>query len=80
LEYDPSNDQWKVSHKISTLMGGSTEEMKKEYIVSELMSNIQYLNVQNEQELIIQTNIGEYVRLERFEVSAPEPVTRNIFS
>jgi hypothetical protein len=80
LEHNPSNNQWKASGVLSTRMGGPPDLMRKESVVGELISNIQSLDVQGEQELIIQTNNGEQVLLERFTVPGPQPVTQNIFN
>ncbi len=80
LEYNPSNNQVKVSPIMSTLMAGPPEQMKKENVVNQLISGIQSLEVQGEQNLIVQTNNGQQVQLERFVVAAPSPVTHNIFN
>jgi heat shock protein HslJ len=80
LEYNSSNNQVKVSPIMSTLMAGPPEQMKKEHVVSQLISGIQSFEVQDEQNLIVQTNNGQQVQLERFVVAAPSPVTHNIFN
>jgi heat shock protein HslJ len=64
---------------MSTMMAGPPEQMKKESVVSNLISGIQRLEVQGGQQLIIQTNDGQQVQLERYTVEAPEAVTQNIF-
>ncbi|CAF4192219.1 unnamed protein product [Adineta steineri] len=61
-------------------MLGSPDEMKREDAVSSLISSIQNLEVQGQEQLIIRTNQGEQIRLERFEKSAPSAVTQNIFN
>ncbi len=80
LEHHPTNNQWKVSPVMSTRMAGPPEAMNKENVVNQLISGIQYLEVQGQQQLVIQTNNGEQVQLERFVEAAPSPVTQNIFS
>jgi len=79
LEYNPSSNVWKPSHVMSTMMAGPPEEMRKESVVSSLISGIQHLDVQGQGQLVIQTNSGEQVRLERFGKAAPAAVTQNIF-
>ncbi|CAF4250140.1 unnamed protein product, partial [Adineta steineri] len=71
---------WKSSHVMSTKMLGPPEEMKREDAVSSLISSIQNLEVQGQEQLIIRTNQSEQIRLERFEKSAPSAVTQNIFN
>jgi len=61
-------------------MGGPSELMKKESLVSELISSVKNLEIQNNQQLVIETDRGEQVRLERFIKPAPSPVTENIFN
>ncbi len=80
LEHNPSNNQWKVSPVMSTRMAGPPEMMNKERSINQLISGIQNFDVQGDQQLIVQTNDGQQVRLERFAVVGPEPVTQNIFS
>jgi hypothetical protein len=80
LEYNPSTKQWKSSHGASTLMAGPPELMQKETVVNSLISGIQKLEVQGDQQLLLKTNNGEQVRLERFTKGAPSPVTQNIFN
>ncbi|CAF1120638.1 unnamed protein product [Adineta steineri] len=80
LEYNSSSNQWKSSHVMSTKMLGPPEEMKREDAVSSLISSIQNLEVQGQEQLSIRTNNGEQIRLERFEKSAPSAVTQNIFN
>ena len=80
LEHNPSNNQVQVSPIISTMMAGPPEQMQKETAVNQLISGIQSLEVQGEQQLVLQTNNGQQVQLERFVVGAPSPVTQNIFS
>ena len=80
LEYNPSNNQVKVSPLMSTMMAGPPAQMNKERAVSQLISGIQSLTSQGEQELILRTNDGQQVQLERFEVAAPSPVTQNVFN
>ncbi len=79
LEYNPSSKVWQPSHVMSTMMAGPPEEMRKESVVSSLISGIKHLEVQGQGQLVIQTNSGEQVRLERFEKAAPAAVTQNIF-
>jgi hypothetical protein len=79
LEYHPANNQWTPSAILSTRMAGSPSAMDKENKVSKLISGIQNLNVQGDQQLIIQTN-DQQVQLERFVVPTPAAVTKNIFS
>lgn len=80
LEHNPSNNQVKVSPLMSTMMAGPPAQMNKEQAVSQLISGIQSLTGQGEQQLILQTNDGQQVQLERFEAAAPSPVTQNIFN
>ncbi|CAF2522283.1 unnamed protein product [Rotaria sp. Silwood2] len=80
LEYNPENNQWKSSPLMATMMMGPPEAMKKENLVGNLISNIQHLEIQGQQHLVIKTNNGEQARLERYTVSAPSPVTQNIFN
>ncbi|CAF3493612.1 unnamed protein product [Rotaria sp. Silwood1] len=80
LEYDPENNQWKSSPLMTTLMMGPPEAMEKEQLVSNLISNIKGLEVQDQQHLVIRTNNGKEARLERYTVPAPGPVTQNIFN
>ena len=80
LEYNPITNEWKTTGYISTLMSGSPEEMEKESVLNNLISDIQNLKVQGEHHLIIETDGGEQVQLERYTVRAPSPVTKNIFS
>ena len=80
LEHNPANNQVKVSPVMSTLMAGPPEQMKKEDVVNKFLSGIQSLEVQGGQNLILQTNNGQQVQLERFEAAAPSPVTTNIFN
>jgi hypothetical protein len=61
-------------------MGGPPELMNKEILVGELISSIKNLEIQNNQQLVIETNKREQVRLERFIKPAPSPVTENIFN
>jgi len=79
LKHNPTNNQWNVSPVMSTMMMGPPEMMNKESVINKLISGIQHLNVQGDQQLVIETNNGQQVRLERFEVGAPPPVTQNIF-
>jgi heat shock protein HslJ len=65
---------------MSTMMAGPPEQMKKESVVSNLISGIQRLEVQGGQQLIIQTNDGQQVQLERYAVGAPAAITQNIFN
>jgi len=65
---------------MSTRKGGPPELMKKEGVVHQLISGIHRLEVQGQEQLIIHTESGEQIRLERFEKAAPSPVTKNIFS
>jgi hypothetical protein len=62
------------------MIGGPPEAMNKESVINKLISDIQRLVVQGEQQLVIQTNNGQQIQLERFAVAAPSPVTQNIFS
>ncbi|CAF0899088.1 unnamed protein product [Rotaria sp. Silwood1] len=80
LEYDPANDQWKSSPILRTRKGGPPEAMKKEDLICKLIADIQGLEAQGEQHLVIRTSGGDQVRLERFTVPAPQPVTQNIFN
>ncbi len=80
LQYNPTNNQWKASHVISTMMAGPPEMMNKESVINQLISGIQRLDAQGQQQLVIQTNNGQQVQLERYAVPAPSPVTQNIFS
>ncbi|CAF1044912.1 unnamed protein product [Rotaria sp. Silwood1] len=68
LEHNPENDEWKSSGIASTMMGGSQEDMEKEQFVSDLITNIQCLKVEDEQHLIIQTKNCEQARFERVAV------------
>jgi hypothetical protein len=80
LTYNPSNNHWTPSHVLSTMMMGPPAAMAKENVISTLISGIQRLDAQGDQQLVLQTNNGEQVRLQRFEVPGPQPVTQNIFS
>lgn len=79
FEHDPSNNEVKVSPIMSTLMGGPPEEMQKEQTIKQLISTIQTLTTQGGQQLIVRTNDGQQIQLERFSPPAPSPVTENIF-
>jgi hypothetical protein len=61
-------------------MSGPPELMNKEILVGELISSIKNLEIQNDQQLVIETDKHEQVRLERFIKPAPSPVTENIFN
>jgi hypothetical protein len=80
LERNSTTKEWKPSHVMSTMMAGSPEEMNKESVISTLISGIKRLDVQGQQQLTIQTNGGEQIRLDRFSKPAPLAVTQNIFS
>lgn len=80
LEYNSSNNEVKVSPIMSTLMAGPPAQMNKESAVSKLISGMQSLTSQGDQQLILRTNDGQQVQLDRFEVAAPSPVTQNIFN
>ncbi len=80
MEHYPSKNQWQSSLVLSTQNSGSPGAMKKERLVSELIYDIQHLNVQDGQQLVIQTNNGREVRAERFAIPRPQPVTKNIFN
>jgi hypothetical protein len=80
VEHNSSSNEWKPSHVMSTMMLGPPEEMKKEAVVSTLISSIQRLEAQGQNQLLIRTNNGEEVRLERFNREAPSAVTTNIFN
>jgi hypothetical protein len=79
LQHDPTTNQWKASSVMSTLTAGPPEQMKIEQILTNLISKIQNLKVQDDSQLVIETNDGEQVRLESFTKAAPSPVTKNIF-
>ncbi|CAF3815336.1 unnamed protein product [Rotaria sp. Silwood1] len=66
LEHDTANDQWTLAGGVgATMMMGPPEEMKKEDIINDLISNIQNLQVEGGQALVIRTKNGEEVRLQR---------------
>ncbi|CAF3360482.1 unnamed protein product [Rotaria sp. Silwood2] len=65
LEYNPENNEWKTSPLMSTLMAGPPEKMKKESFISDLISHINFVQTEDEQYLIIQTNDSATARLER---------------
>ena len=79
LEHDASSNTWTASPVMSTMMMGPPEHMQKERIVNQLMSEIRQLDVDNQQNLVIQTNSGGQVRLQRFTKAGPSAVTDNIF-
>jgi hypothetical protein len=80
LEHIPKTNHWKPSHIMSTMMAGPLEEMNKERVVTTLISGIQSLEVQDDQQLIVKTNCGEQIRLERFSKADPPAVTKNVFT
>lgn len=80
FEHDPSNNEVKMFPVMSTMMGGPPEEMKKERTVNELISAIQNLTTQGEQQLLVQTNDDQQIQFERFQPPPPSPVTENIFN
>ncbi|CAF2482011.1 unnamed protein product [Rotaria sp. Silwood2] len=66
LEHNPISNEWTLAGAVgSTLMLGPPEEMKKENIIGDLISRIQNLEVEGGQHLVITTNNGEQIRLER---------------
>ncbi|CAF5131484.1 unnamed protein product [Rotaria sp. Silwood1] len=67
LQHNSTTNEWQMCTFTTTEMGGSPEEMKKEDVISNLMCSIQKMEVQDEQHLIIQTNNGEQVRLDRLQ-------------
>jgi hypothetical protein len=80
LKHNPTTNEWKSLRSLTTYVGGSPEEMEQEYLVSNFMSSIKSMEIQDDQSLLIQTNDGDQVKLERFIKQNPEPVTQNIFS
>ncbi len=80
LKRNPATNEWKSSSFISTLMAGPPEQMNKEHLVCELISSIQSLEIQNDEQLLIETNDGGKVHLARFIKAAPSSVTNNIFN
>ncbi len=58
---------------------GPPEEMNKEQVFSSFLSGIQTLNLDDQRHLVIGTNGGEQVRLERFTKPPSPAVTENIF-
>ena len=80
VQHDSSSNEWTASHVMSTMMGGSSADMQKEAAVSKVISGIQRLDAQGQNQLLLQTNNGEQVRLERFGKAAPSAVTENIFN
>ncbi|CAF4148039.1 unnamed protein product [Rotaria sordida] len=80
LQHDSTSNQWKSSPVVSTMMMGPPEDMKKEGLIGNLISDIQRLEVPDQQHLIIRTNNGIQAQLERFTVPAPAAVTQNIFN
>ena len=79
LKHNPTNNECKASPVMSTMMAGSPDEMRRESLVGSLISDIQSVNVQGQQQLVIQTKNGQQASLERFAVAAPPAVTENIF-
>ncbi|CAF4068605.1 unnamed protein product [Rotaria sordida] len=67
LQHNSTTNQWQMCSFRTTEMGGSPEDMKKEDVISNLMRDIQKMEVQGEQQLIIQTNNGEQARLDRLQ-------------
>ncbi|CAF1405607.1 unnamed protein product [Rotaria sordida] len=66
LEYNPTSNEWTLAGGVgTTLMLGPLEEMKKENVISDLISCIQNLKVEGGQHLVIKTDNGEQIRLER---------------
>jgi hypothetical protein len=53
--------------------------MNKEQVFSSFLSGIQTLNLDDQRHLVIGTNGGEQVRLERFTKPPSPAVTENIF-
>ncbi|CAF1029218.1 unnamed protein product [Rotaria sordida] len=65
LKHNSTTNQWAISDFSSTEIGALPEEMYKEDVLRNLISGLQKLEVQDEHQLIIKTNNGEQVRLER---------------
>ncbi|CAF2482978.1 unnamed protein product [Rotaria sp. Silwood2] len=65
LKHNSTNNQWKISGFSSTEISGSPKEREKEEVFRKLISHLQKLEVQHEEQLIIKTNDGEQVRLQR---------------
>lgn len=80
LEHNSTTNTWRASPVMSTMMMGPPDQMEKEQAINNLMSGIQALNVDSNQNLVIRTNAGEQVRLQRFTTPAPPAVTQNIFA
>lgn len=80
LEHNPTANTWTTSPVMATMMMGPPDLMQKERIVNQLISGIRQLDVDSHQNLIIRTNSGEQVRLQRFTKAGPSAVTDNIFA
>ncbi|CAF2725585.1 unnamed protein product [Rotaria sp. Silwood2] len=80
LEHNPTTDEWKSADVMSTLMAGPSELMKEEQLISNFLTNIQNLHVEDTQNLIIRSKNGIEIKLERCTEWAPSPVTENIFA
>ncbi|CAF1140955.1 unnamed protein product [Rotaria sp. Silwood1] len=65
LKHNSTTNQWEISDFFSREMNGSPEEMDKEDVFRKLITSLQKLEVQDEQQLIITTNDNEQIRLER---------------
>jgi hypothetical protein len=65
LQHNSTTNQWEISDFSSTEMSASPGEMDKEHQCRKLISGLQKLEVQDEQQLFIKMNDDEQVRLER---------------
>ena len=65
LQHHSPTNAWETSDFFSTAMNGSSEDMKKERVFRKLISGLKRLEVQDEQQLTIETNDGEKVQLDR---------------
>ncbi|CAF1295383.1 unnamed protein product [Adineta steineri] len=65
LEHNSKTQVWKISNFFSTKLIGTREQIAKEYDLRKVITSLQKLTVNNEKELIMKTNFGEQIRLER---------------
>ncbi|CAF3691605.1 unnamed protein product [Rotaria sp. Silwood1] len=80
LEHNPTTNEWKSADVMSTLMAGPSELMKEEQVISNFLSEIQNVHVEDQQILIMRSKNGVEIKLERCTEWAPSPVTENIFT
>lgn len=80
LEYNPTNDAWKSTGVMSTLMAGPPELMEKENVVSTLLSGINSIQLEGPEDLLIRSTDGIEIKLKRCTQTIPSAVTDNIFA